>query len=421
MLFGGAFLGTVTGLKCKECGRQYDIRPIYMCEYCFGPLAVEYNMDRAGKLMTRKRVRNGPHSLWRYRDLLPLDAEAAVDLCAGYTPLMRADRLARQIGLKTLFIKNECFNPTFSVKDRMVSVAVSKAVEFKYDTVACASTGNLSQSLAAHAAAAGLKCVIFQSALADTSRRTGGGVFGAQVVNVDGGPAEINRMVTEAAAKSRWAFVNVHLRPFYAEGAKTLAFEIAEQLGFYLPAHVIAPMASGAMLAGMARGFKEIRALGLVRGPEVKVSGAQARGCSPIVTAFEQNTTVIRSVDPNTSVTSLSVGNPADGVYALGAIRESGGYAVAAGDRAIMDNVRLLAGTEGIYADPAGGAALTALRTMIERKRVRAGEQVVLVVPAKGATAPEHMQAVAREPKKIQPNLSALKDLLQSMGGTWGG
>lgn len=413
-------MGTVTGLKCKECGRQYDIRPIYMCEYCFGPLGVEYNMDRAGKLMTRKRIRNGPNSMWRYRDLLPLEGDAAIDLNAGFTPLVRADRLAKRIGIKNLFIKNECFNPTDSVKDRMVSVAVSKAVEFKYDTVACASAGNMSLALAAHAAAAGLRCVIFQSAKQDDARTAGGGVYGAEVINVDGTPADVNRLCVEAASRSRWAFINVHLRPFFAEGAKTIAFEIAEQMGYYLPGHVIAPMASGSMLAGMARGFHEIRALGLVRGPEIKISGAQAHGCSPIVKAFEENTNVIRSVQPDTGIRSLCVGNPADGIYALRAIRESGGFAASSNDRAIMDSVRMLAETEGIYADPAGGAVIMALRTLLERKRIRVNEQVVLVVPARGATTPDPADTAARKPRTVKPDTAALKELLDSMGGAYG-
>jgi threonine synthase len=414
-------LGTVTGLKCRECGREYDIRPIYMCEYCFGPLGVEYNMERAGKIMTRKRIRNGPHSLWRYRDLLPLESETPVDLHAGFTPLARADRLAKRIGIKNLYLKNECFNPTDSVKDRMVSVAVSKALEFKYDTVACASAGNMSLSLAAHAAAAGLRCVIFQSARQDATRMTGGGVYGAEVVNVDGTPAEVNQLCADAAARSRWAFINVHLRPFYAEGAKTIAFEIAEQMGYYLPGHVIAPMASGAMLAGMARGFREIRALGLVRGPETKISGAQAHGCSPIVKAFDEKTTVIRSVTPDTTIKSLSVGNPADGAYALQAIRDTGGFATCSNDRAIMECVRMLAETEGVYADPAGGAAIMALRTLLERKRIRVNEQVVLIIPARGATTPDPAETAARKPRTIPPSMAALKELLEGMGGAFGG
>ena len=412
--------GNVLGLKCKACGRQYDIRPIYMCEYCFGPLAVEYNYERVGKILTRKRVRKGPESLWRYRDILPIEGETPVDLNAGFTPLIRADRLAKAIGLRTLYIKHEGFNPTFSCKDRMVSVAVSKAQEFKYDTVACASTGNMGLSLAAHAAQAGLQCVIFQPLGPGSTRATTVGVYGAKLITVDGGPAEVNRLCTEAAARSRWAFVNVHLRPFYAEGAKTIAFEIAEQLGWTLPTHVFAPMASGATLAGIARGFEELRTLGLVRGQDPRISGVQPIGCPPIVRAYETNTNVIMPVESQTSVQSLSVGNPADGIYALNAIRESGGAAVAVPDSAIMDCVKLLARTEGIYTEPSGGAAVAALRALVERRKIRVGEQVVLVLPAKGLAAQEHIEAVAEKPSVIQPNLTALRKLLEELGASFG-
>lgn len=413
----GFILGNVTGLKCRECGKQYDVRPINRCEYCFGPLEVEYNYERLSKLVTRKRLRRGPDSLWRFRELLPLENEGCVDLGGGNTPLLRADRLARAIGLRSVFIKNECFNPTYSVKDRMVSVAVSKAVEFQYETVACASTGNLAQSLAAHAARAGLQCVIFQPLGAAVTRQTAAGAYGATVIGVDGGTAEINRLCTEAAARSRWAFINVHLRPFYAEGPKTIAFEIADQLEWSLPNHVIAPMASGALLAGMARGFDELRRLALIRGSDAHISGVQPRGCSPIVTAFENNTNVIMPVQPNTMAASLSVSNPADGIYALNAIRDTGGTAVGVNDNEIIEGMKLLARAEGIYSDPSGGAVVAALRRLVEKRRIRVAEQIVLIIPAKGLAAPEATEPICEPAYTMQPNIAALRDLLKKMGG----
>lgn len=383
-----------------------------MCEYCFGPLEAEYAMDRVARVMSRRHVKKGPASIWRYADILPVEMESPVELAAGYTPLLRADRLARELGLKYVFLKNECANPTGSFKDRMVAVAVSKALEFGYKTLACASSGNLAHSLAAHCARAGLGCVIFLPSDIEPSLATAAGVYGAEIITVKGTPAEINRLCTEAASRTKWAFINVHLRPFYAEGAKTLAYELCEQFDWQIPGNVIMPLASGALLTGTARGFKEMRRLNLAKGMDVRLFGVQAEGCSPIVKAFDGKTSVILPTKPKTIAKSLSVGNPADGIYALDAIRESGGAAVSVPDEEIMECTSMLARTEGIYSDPSGGAVVAAARRLVKNRKIRVGEQVVLVIPGKGSTSQEQVQNLSTQPHGIDPTMEALMNII---------
>lgn len=405
-------MGNASGLKCRQCGRLFDAGPLYMCEFCFGPLEVEYNYERVARQLTRKRVKKGPRSIWRYRELLPVDMDSPVELGAGYTPLLQTDRLARAVGLRTLFVKYEGANPTFSCKDRNVAVAVSKALEFGFKTLACASAGNLAVSLAAHSARAGLRCVIFLPHGSDTSVISSASVYGADIVTVKGAPADVNRLCAEAAMQVNWAFVNIHLRPFYAEGAKTIAYEICEQLEWSSPHNVIMPMASGSTLTGIYRGFNELRKIGLLKGIDAKMIGVQPEGCSPITKAFEGSTSVILPAKPDTYVKSLSVGTPADGTYALEAIRESEGCAVSVSDDEITEGVKLLARTEGIYAEPSGGAAVAALRKLVAKKKIRVGEQVVLVIAAKGLPSAEYAESISSQPYQIEPTRDAMNMII---------
>lgn len=345
----------VQGLRCRECGRDYDVAAVYTCEWCFGPLEVVYDYDAIRTVTSRERIEHGPPSIWRYQDLLPVERGHAVDLGAGFTPLVRADRLAAELGLGEVWVKNDTLNPTNSFKDRVVSVALSKALELGFKTVACASTGNLANSVAAHAAHAGLDSYVFIPADLEAGKVVTTAVYGGHVVAVDGNYDDVNRLCAELAGAYRWAFANVNVRPFYAEGSKTLAFETAEQLGWQSPDHVVVPVASGSLLTKIRKGFDELARVGLLDGePRVRVSGAQAAGCAPVATAFGEGVDTIRPVKPATIAKSLAIGNPADGYFALDVVRHSGGAFAAVDDQEIVDGIRLLARTEGIFAETAG-------------------------------------------------------------------
>ena len=399
----------VEGLRCRECARPYPAEALHVCEWCFGPLEVVYDYEAVARTISRERIAAGPHSIWRYADLLPARPEGAVDLGAGFTPLVRADRLAAELGLGELWIKNDTLNPTGSFKDRVVSVALTKAREFGFKVAACASTGNLANSVAAHAAHAGMQSVVCIPADLETAKVVTTAVFGGQLVAVEGNYDDVNRLCAELAGEHpTWAFVNVNVRTYYAEGSKTLAFETAEQLGWETPDHVVVPIASGSQLTKIAKGFKELYAVGLLdHEPHVRVSGAQAEGCSPVATAFADGTDLVRPVKPNTIAKSLAIGNPADGVYALEAVRSSGGSMDSVTDAEVIAGIRLLAQTEGIFAETAGGVTIATLAKLAARGVVRPDERVVAYVTGNGLKTVEAVAGECGPTATIAPTLDA--------------
>ncbi len=399
----------VTGLRCRECGRQFPAEALHVCDFCFGPLEVAYDYERIAATVSRQRIAEGPRSIWRYRDLLPVTDAAPVDLGAGFTPLVRAERLAAELGLGELWIKDDTANPTGSFKDRVVSVALTKARQLGFKVAACASTGNLANSVAAHAARAGMASVVLIPHDLEAAKVTMTAVYGGTVVAVRGTYDDVNRLCAELTSEHpSWAFVNVNVRTYYAEGSKTLAFEIAEQLGWEAPDHVVVPIASGSQLTKVAKGFAELGRVGLLDGePAVRVSGAQAAGCAPVATAFAEGSDDIRPVKPATIAKSLSIGNPADGWYALSAIRSSGGSCAAVTDDEIVEGIRLLARTEGIFAETAGGVTIATLAKMAADGRVRRDERVVALVTGHGLKTVEALTGTVGPTVTIEPTLAA--------------
>jgi len=408
-------------LHCRECGREYPLQPSHVCEFCFGPLEVTYDYDAQRKAVSRRSIESGPLSLWRYRDLLPCDADRAVDLNAGFTPLLRARNLGEALGLSQLYIKNDCTNPTWSFKDRVVAVASTKALEFGFDTLACASTGNLANSVAAHASRAGIKAYVFVPSDLESGKLVGSAVYGATLVAVDGSYDDVNRLCSELADKYPWAFVNINVRPYYAEGSKTLAYEVAEQLGWRAPDHCIVPMASGSLLTKIGKGLDEMAKLWLVDSVQTKISGAQALGCSPIVTAWQAGTLNIRPVKPNTIAKSLAIGNPADGYYALKVIGDSGGSAVASDDDEIVDGIKLLAESEGIFAETAGGVVIAGLKRLVESGRVDRDELVVAFITGAGLKTQEAVVDKINKALHIAPTVASFEEAIAQRGGAIAG
>jgi threonine synthase len=404
----------VTGLRCRECGRQFPAEALHVCDYCFGPLEVAYDYERIAATISRERIAAGPRTIWRYRDLLPVDDPAPVDLGAGFTPLVRADRLAAELGLGELWIKDDTANPTGSFKDRVVSVALTKARQLGFKVAACASTGNLANSVAAHAARAGMASVVLIPSDLEEAKITMTAVYGGTVVAVRGNYDEVNRLCAELTSEHpSWAFVNVNVRSYYAEGSKTLAFEVAEQLGWQAPDHVVVPIASGSQLTKVAKGFAELERVGLLERPvNVRISGAQAAGCSPVATAFAEGSDDIRPVKPSTIAKSLSIGNPADGWYALQAIRASGGACAAVTDDEVLEGIRLLARTEGIFAETAGGVTIASLAKLAASGVVGPRERVVALVTGHGLKTVEALSSSVGPTVTIDPLLSAFDDAL---------
>jgi threonine synthase len=385
----------VTHLECKECGASYPPVALYVCERCFGPLEVAYEQreEALDVAELRRRIQGGPQNIWRYAEFLPLAGgppgpsgrlASRVGLPAGCTPLIRADRLAERLGLGEVWVKNDAANPTHSFKDRVVSVAVARARELGFEVIACASTGNLANSVAAHGAALGLESYVLIPADLEEQKVLATGIYGTHLVMVDGSYDDVNRLCTELCGERRWAFVNVNLRPYYAEGSKTLAFEIAEQLGWELPDRCVVPIASGSLYTKIAKGFEQWRELGLVGGELPRMNGAQAQGCSPVATAFAAGHEVCRPVKPDTIAKSLAIGNPADGPYALELARRSGGSVDAVSDREIREGIALLAETTGIFTETAGGVTTAVLRKLAERGEIAADERVVLLITGDG-------------------------------------
>ena len=371
-------------LKCKECGTTYPLEARYVCDDCFGPLEVAYDFSDLDAASTRRRIQAGPQSIWRYSDFLPFDSQPRTALAAGVTPLVRADRLAERLGIGEVWVKNDAANPTHSFKDRVVTVALAKAQELGYEVVACASTGNLANALAAHAAAAGLESYVFVPADLEEQKILATGVYGTNLVAVDGNYDDVNRLCTELSGERDWAFVNVNMRPYYSEGSKTVAFEIAEQLGWELPDRVVVPIASGSLITKIARGFEEWIEVGLVDGELPRFNGAQAEGCSPVAQAYEAGRDFCAPVKPQTIAKSLAIGNPADGPYALDLARRTGGGIDSVTDDEIRAGIKLLAETTGIFTETAGGVTTATLAKLAERGEIGGDERVVLVITGEG-------------------------------------
>ena len=404
----------ILGLKCKACGKLYPQSPINYCADDFGPLEVVYDLDVVRKTMTRAKIESRPRTMWRYRELLPLEGEPTVGNLVGGTPLVRADRLADALGVERLWIKNDAVNfPTLSFKDRVVSVALSKAREFGFRTVGCASTGNLANSVAALAAAAGLDTFILVPADLERTKIFGTAVYGANVIRVTGTYDEVNRLCSQIALKYNYGFVNVNLRPFYAEGSKTMGYEIAEDLGWRFPQHVVAPMAGGSLIGKIHRAFSELHAIGLVNEPNAtKMYGAQATGCNPITDAVKSGRERHKPVrKPNTICKSLAIGDPADGYFATKLIRETGGWADDVSDDDIIAGMQLLARTEGIFAETAGGATLAVAKRLIESGRIPRDEEIVLCITGNGLKTQDAVFDAIDPPAVIKPSLAEFERL----------
>ena len=398
----------VHSLRCRECGRTYDVTPRYACEWCFGPLEVAYDEEAVRGAVTRASIAAGPPTIWRYAGLLPVD-EAPNGLPVGCTPLLRADRLADELGLGELWVKDDTRNPTNSFKDRVVAVAVAKALEFGLKTIACASTGNLANAVAAAAARAGLPSYVFIPSNLEPAKVVTTAVYGTNLVAVDGTYDDVNRLCAELAAEQPWAFVNVNVRPFYAEGSRTLAFETAEQLGWQAPDHVVVPVASGSLLTKVHRGFSDLVRLGLIDETPVRVSGAQAAGCSPVATAFAEGSDTIRPQKPDTIAKSLAIGDPADGYYALDTVRRTGGALAAVSDDEVRAGIRLLARTEGIFGETAAGVTVASLRRLAADGVVRPDERVVVYVTGHGLKTLDAVAGEVGPTATIAPTLEAFR------------
>ena len=399
----------VEGLTCRECARRFPAEALHVCDFCFGPLEVSYDYDAVRATVSRESIAAGPASMWRYADLLPASPVNPVDLGAGFTPLVRADRLAAELGLGEVWIKNDTLNPTGSFKDRVVSVALTKARELGFKVAACASTGNLANSVAAHAAHAGMRSVVFIPHDLEQAKVVTTAVYGGVLIAVNGTYDDVNRLCAELTSEQpSWAFVNVNVRTYYAEGSKTLGFEVVEQLGWEYPDHVVVPIASGSQLVKIDKAFRELHKVGLMDSePSVRVSGAQATGCSPVATAFADGIGAIRPQKPNTIAKSLAIGNPADGWYALDVVRRTGGAVGSVTDDEIIAGIRLLARTEGIFAETAGGVTIATLAKLAREGVIRRDERVVAYVTGNGLKTIEAVAPHVSPTATIAPTLDA--------------
>ena len=413
----------VTHLRCRECRAEYALEALYVCERCFGPLEVAYDHSRLGGDVKglRRRIQAGPQNIWRYADFLPVvdgppgpsgRLASRTGLPAGCTPLIKADRLAQRLGLREVWVKNDAANPTHSFKDRVVSVATARARELGFQTIACASTGNLANSVAAHGAALGLESYVFIPADLEEQKVLATGIYGTKLVAVKGTYDDVNRLCTELSAERDWAFVNINLRPYYAEGSKTLAYEIAEQLGFELPDRCVVPIASGSLFTKVAKGFSEWRELGLIDGELPAMNGAQADGCSPVASAFAAGQDVCKPVKPDTIAKSLAIGNPADGPYAIEEARRSGGGVDSVSDQEIRDGIALLAQTTGIFTETAGGVTTAVLAKLAARGDIDPDERVVLVITGDGLKTLDAVRG-SFEAHEIEPSVEQFETLVE--------
>jgi threonine synthase len=407
---------TVLGLRCRLCGKHYPKEALNFCTDDFGPLEVAYDYEEVARTLTRKAIEGRPRTLWRYRELLPLDGDPTVGRQVGGTPLVRADRLARALGVSELYIKNDAVNyPTLSFKDRVVAVALSKAVELGFQTVGCASTGNLANSVAANAASAGLEAYVLIPDNLEQGKVLGATIYGAKVIAIAGNYDQVNRLCSQIAFRFGWGFVNVNLRPFYAEGSKTVGFEIAEDLGWRVPDHVVAPMAGGSLIGKIHKAFKEFERLGLIDGPvKTRIHGAQATGCNPISATVKTGAGKVKPVrNPQTIAKSLAIGDPADGYFASQLIRDTGGWSEDVDDDAIIDAMRLLAETEGIWAETAGGVTLAVAQKLIEQGRIDRDESIVICITGNGLKTQEALFERVSKPVVIKPTLESFEAVLE--------
>src|SRR6184192_326564 len=380
---------SVRSLRCRECGRLRDFEPAYVCEHCFGPLEVAYDLDAIRDRVSRQIIANGPASIWRYREFLPTPAGNPVDLGTGFTPLVEAKNLGKAMGLDHLYVKNDTLNPTGSFKDRNVAVATNFALSYGFDTLSCSSTGNLAGSVAAYAARAGLRALVFIPADLEPGKVGAASAYGATIVEVDGTYDDVNRLCAELADQYRWAIVNVNLRPFYSEGSKTLAFEVVEQLGWRAPDHIVVPVAAGSLLAKTAKPFQELVGVGLLEAAPTRIHAAQAQGCAPVSTAIQRGLDTVTPVRPHSIAKSLAIGNPADGRYAARAVRASGGWGTACPEDAVLEGMAVLAETEGILSEPAGGVVVAGLRQLVAERRIERDESVVVCITGNGLKTTE--------------------------------
>ena len=405
---------TFTNLVSKEGGVKYPLEALNVCEETFSPLEVAYDYDEIRRQVSRESIAAGPNSIWRYKAFLPVESENPIDVGTGMTPLVKSNRLARRLGLKNLYIKNDAVNmPTLSFKDRVVSVALTRARELGFSTVSCASTGNLANSTAAIAAHAGMDCCVFIPADLEAGKIMGTLIYNPTVMAVKGNYDQVNRLCSEVGNSYGWGFVNINLRPYYSEGSKTLGFEVAEQLGWELPDHVVAPLASGSLFTKIYKGFNEFVKVGLVENKQVRFSGAQANGCSPISQAFKEGRDFVTPVKPNTIAKSIAIGNPADGYYALDIARKTNGNIEDVTDAEIIEGMKLLAETEGIFTETAGGTTIAVLKKLVEAGKINPDEKTVVYITGNGLKTQEAVQGYIGEPLTIEPKLDSFERALE--------
>ncbi len=402
----------VKGLKCKECGQEYPKEALHVCDMCFGPLEADYNYDEIKRSISRDLIEGRDRNIWRYKELLPVDEEPTVGLKVGYTPLIKAHNLGKALGVSEIYVKNDgvCF-PTLSFKDRVVSVALSKAKEFGYDTAACASTGNLANAVAALTTAGNMKNYIFIPYNLEEAKIVGTTVYGANLIGIKGTYDDVNRLCSEVAGKFGWAFVNINMRPYYAEGSKSLAFEVMEQLGWRAPKNFVVPMASGSLLTKVWKAVKEFEKMGLVEENGTKIYGAQAKGCSPITTALKNKWEIFKPVKPNTIAKSLAIGTPADGFYAMQVMKNSGGWGEDVTDQEIIDGIKLLAETEGVFTETAGGVTIAVTKKLVEKGVLPKDESIVVAITGNGLKTQEAITNDVSRPHIIDANLEEFEEL----------
>jgi threonine synthase len=407
----------VSGLVCRECGRRFPAEPIFVCEHCFGPLEAQYQLGGLGGEALRERIESGPVSIWRYQDLLPASRVPEWDLAPGFTPLLRAHRLGEALGLRQLYLKNDTRNPTWSFKDRVVAVALAAGKMFGFTVVSCASTGNLANAVAAHAAKAGLRAVVFIPKGLERAKVIATAVYRPTVVEVEGTYDDVNRLCLEIGDEHRWAIANVNLRPYYSEGAKTLAYEVAEQLGWRAPDRVIVPVGSGNMFVKIHKGFEEFERLGLIRARTVRMTAAQPEGCGPVATAYRENSDKVVPVRPSTVAKSLAIGAPADGHYVLDLVKRTGGAAESVTDEETIEAIRLLAETEGVFTEPAGGVTVGVLRKLAASGAIDPDEVTVAYITGIGLKAIEAVEEVVDAAVTIKPTLASFEERVLALAG----
>lgn len=403
----------VTGLQCHLCKTRYPAQALWVCEKCLGPLEVTYDYDAVRNHISRSLIEGRPNNLWRYRELLPIEGEPRTGLHSGFTPLVRSQRLAQRLGVRELYIKDDSVNhPTFSYKDRVVSVAATRAVELGFRVFGCASTGNLANSVSSHAARLGLECYVFIPHDLEANKVLGSAIYSPHLVSIRGNYDDVNRLCTQIAEKYGWGFANINLRSYYAEGAKTYGFEIAEQLGWRFPQHVVSPVAGGTLLPRIMRGFREFKEVGLVEGRLPKIHAAQAAGCAPVVRALEEGLDFPEPVKPNTIAKSIAIGNPADGFQVLSTVRSSGGSGAMVADDQILEAIHLLAETEGIFTEPAGGTTLAATIQLIERGVIPRDESIVVGITGNGYKTSEVVRDRVAPPVQLGRSLQEFETFL---------